>query len=636
MPRKQSSSTPERIDAASALPLAIIEHAFGKVLLGTLALGASPALALVVKVPSEPWCEPIGRWLEQFLDRVEVQTFTSGRRAAARAASDSLLSALGRGLSAIAVSAAPESTVSQDYHAAVDRYIEIDALQASVVRSVIAKVTGERAKDLKQSDLVGINIRQALAAIGAGGTATNCVSRLRRIRRRKAAPADLGTVPTLSKMPLVQPVREWVDALVEDIARLDAGRIGSGSIRFAALEGPPGTGKTMLAAALGKSVGWRFVQTSVQDWFNAGDGHLGAVTKACASFIDTLLEEDRAIGFIDELQSIPDRGRLEARGRDWWTPVVDGILIQIDRVRRSDKKVLLLGACNHYNLLDPALVRAGRLETRISVRPPSNVKEATQVVRFYLADKLSPKDIDAVANLAVGSTPAEIEALSHKAEAAARRDARNLELKDIIDILVPDAAGDPQQVLNLALHEAAHAVIAHVLGTPVHSVTIIPKGAAAGTTRVAVKSQSPTASEIEDAVVIFLAGRAADEVLGNGADAGAASDLAIASELLIDAREKWGLYGRLTASKLISGGRAEPDGPTLAVWLEQQLARLMARARQMVETNTPAVRALAHALVDRKTVHSEDVEAIITAGWHIDRGNPSPKPDRSLDPDATR
>lgn len=358
--KNSRSSSEDRPSAAKALPDAIITQAFGKDLLARLGdTGASSGLALILKVPSESWCDSLKKYLDRHFPHVETQCFgRTHRSGSAKADPEALLVMLGNGSSTIAISATPEDSIDLPYHAIVDTVIEIDSLDAKVVRRVIRQVTGERPKGLAQSHLVGISLHEAMAAIGSGGTAGECVARIQRIHERKSAPADLSHIPSLDRLPLVGAIREWTDIVISDLARVDAGAIGASGIRFATLEGPPGTGKSLLAAAVAKSSGWRLHKTTVQEWFNAGDGHLGAVTKACASFIDSLLAEDRSIGFIDELQSIPDRAKLDARGRDWWMPVVDGILVQIDRVRQSGKKVMLLGACNHYHMLDAALVRA--------------------------------------------------------------------------------------------------------------------------------------------------------------------------------------------------------------------------------------------------------------------------------------
>ncbi|KFL30300.1 hypothetical protein JP75_17200, partial [Devosia riboflavina] len=93
--------------------------------------------------------------------------------------------------------------------------------------------------------------------------------------------------------------------------------------------------------------------------------------------MDEVLVNEPAIGFMDELDALPNRATLDNRGRDWWTPLINLFLTEIDRVRKSGKKVLLLGATNYYDRLDGALIRPGRLQQRVSVLPPRTEAESS-------------------------------------------------------------------------------------------------------------------------------------------------------------------------------------------------------------------------------------------------------------------
>ncbi len=601
-----------RLTASIILPAALIEHTLGRTLLEKLRSPQSPGSAVLIKVPTESWCDVLESCLSRRLSHTEVRVFKHGQRgSASQGYETALLNALGSGMSTIAISATPETAISAEYHAVADEVLEINCIDVRVIRKVIRKITGEHPKGLRQIDLEGVSTHEAMAAIGAGPSAADCVDRLRRVKDRKSRPAELSHIPLLSELPLTDHVRKWTNMLLADLARLDADEITPSAIRFATLDGPPGTGKSLLAASIAKSSGWRFHRTSIQDWFNAGDGHLGAVTKAAANFIDSLIAESRSIGFIDELQSIPDRRRLEARGRDWWMPVVDGILIQIDRVRHSGKKVMLLGACNHYDLLDPALIRSGRLEKRIPVLPPSSPKEAYQFVRYYIANRLPEPEIVRLANLAVDASPAKIEAAVRDAEAHARRENRSMTVDDVTKTFAPDDGLDNEKVERLALHEAGHAVIARRLGIPVRSATIIPAGRSAGSTKLEFENLAPNVDEIEDMVVIQLAGRASDELFGKGADSGASSDLERSTQLLNNARNAWGLYGKLSVGDQNFKSAPGQNGSSHEDWLEAKLGQLMFRSRTMARHDEKAIRALAGRLAEMKLLHADAISEII-------------------------
>jgi len=178
-------------------------------------------------------------------------------------------------------------------------------------------------------------------------------------RKRTTPPAN---VPRLDQLPLTELVRSWSDQVLRDLRAVEAGSL--------ALEGPPGTGKTLIANSLAASAGWTFMSSSVGPWFTTGDGVLGGVARNLKSFVDQVLASEPAIGFIDELDELPDRETMDNRGRDWWTPVITLFLTEIDRLRQSGRKVLLIGVTNYRERLDSALIRPGRLQQRVSLLPP--------------------------------------------------------------------------------------------------------------------------------------------------------------------------------------------------------------------------------------------------------------------------
>src|SRR5690606_11304801 len=107
--------------------------------------------------------------------------------------------------------------------------------------------------------------------------------------------------------------------------------------------------------------------------------------------------------------ALPDRAALDARGRDWWVPIITLVLTEIDRLRLSGKRVLLLGATNYYERMDDALVRPGRMQQRIRVHAPETTKETTDLFRFYLGSDLDEANVVAMAELVSGATPAMVE-----------------------------------------------------------------------------------------------------------------------------------------------------------------------------------------------------------------------------------
>lgn len=609
--QSQDHESCDRPNAVRAIARAIVAHHFDKDLTSKLKSTKPPATALIVTLPGAEWRKPIESALQMQFASLHTASCFPGKRFGPKPEeeAETLLSVLAHGKSTAFI-ASDINRVPAQYRSVAHRVISIERLDLEVMRKAIHEVLGEKVTGLAQDDLNGMTPQVAMAVLGSSVSARDCVAKLKAAAQPRSTLSELSAVPTLDVLPLTPSVRSWAEALVADIKLVDEGSLDPGAIRYAIMEGPPGTGKTLLASSIARTAGWRLHSTSLFDWFNVGDGHLGAITKAANQFIETLLADDRCIGFIDELQSFPNRATMTGQNRDFWTPFVDGMLREIDRVRHSRKKILLLGACNHYDYLDAALIRPGRLETQVSVFPPTTSEEAKALLQFYLEDRLTPDEITAASSLAVDLTPAEIDALIRKAELRARTNKRALALEDLVTTFVPDIGMDQNALRRTALHEAGHAVVAHRLGIRVKSVSIISKGVSGGHTTTSAISMMPTREEIEAKIMVGLAGRAVDELLAGGAHAGAASDLATASALLVQARHHWGLYDTLAVANQI------PNMPTgveqgLHDWVDRQLKRLLNVTRKMVEREEKAIRRLAKILLENWALHNDAIADVI-------------------------
>ncbi len=595
----------ERKSAGAILPQLIVRSAMGNRLLRRIADINCAATGVLVLVPSQSWLSLVMEGLTECAANAIIEILKSGRHSRLGDKNSNLLDALANGRSAIGITAEPQ-LVSRDLRAAIDHVVEIERLEVGSVRQAITEVTGQRVRGLSQSDIDGLDPVAIMAAIRNCRKAREAVERIRQLPGRLTAPQVSAAVCGLDELPLVGDVRAWVDGMAQDLEAVARGRLPMSAIRYGVLEGPPGTGKTLLGEALAKSSGWQFHSSSVGAWFNAGEGHLGDVTRISTEFFDGLLAGDNVIGLLDELQSIPDRATLEKRSREWWTPVVDNVLIQIDRLRKSGKNILLLGACNHFEFLDSALIRGGRLETRISVRPPNTAEEAREVLAFYCGDRLPNSALDTVANLIVGLAPANIESGVRQAEGLARRGGRDLSVDDLLAGFDLDAPGEAGVSWSVAVHEAAHAVLAIRLGAEVVSASVLPTERSKGAVRVDWGDEPMTRDRLEASIKVGLAGRAADELLGSGASAGAGTDLAHATRLLLGGRYEMGLYDRLAVST--GHGTGHDDQ-----WLEDQMRRLMGEVRQLVRENRGVIEQLAEVLIEKKLLRAKDLRTFVGA-----------------------
>ncbi|MET0436248.1 MAG: AAA family ATPase [Devosia sp.] len=603
-PRDLDTLTKAQISSADCLIDAALSKALTAKARTLIARGSS---AIVLAVPDLEWSQLLVRRVAELSDKISVSAVheRSGQRKKDDLVGADALRMLQRGRCVVFISHDPAGTLDPVVLAAADVTISIGAITAPVLRKVIREVTGGIARGVTP-DMAALPLSSVISAIRPGIPARECVANLKRaiVPVRQTAEPD---VPLLTQIPLVSEVRRWADTSLDDLAAVADGTLPANALTYGVLEGPPGVGKTLLARSLARTAGWSFVDSSVGSWFTTGDGYLGGVARNLKSFIDAAIAAEPAIAFLDELDALPDRSALDARSRDWWTPVVTLMLTEIDRLRASGARVLILGATNYADRLDAALIR--RLQQRIAVRAPHSREEIADLFKFYLEGDLAEADLMVLAHLTTGTTPARVEGWVRQARATARIAQRPLVLEDVVAQVTPKDGRRPDDIRAIALHEVGHALVAHRLGHKVEMVSIIPDASIGGQVTSALPTVVPTLSHIHDMVTVMLAGRAADIMLGGGANSGSESDLENATRMLIDAYERQGLgqgllYGPATSRM--------PSSVTIKA-VSADLAALLERAVAMLKAESDLAIKLAEHLAAAKVLSGEQVKAFFDA-----------------------
>jgi hypothetical protein len=599
------ATTPNAINGRRALLLAALQQPEFADLTELVATG--PAQFVLIRVPSREWAVALTRHLQTESPAVHARTVTELKKDGNRGLAGELAEFLATGSHLVLVCADPDTLLPADLLAAVDITLNLGPPDAGLVRRAIEQLTDQPVPALEPADIAQLDFNALSAALRPGSTPESCIARLRRASQGSRAPRREDRGPRLDELPLSPEISAWSSSLLADLRRVEEGTLRPSDLIFPLLDGPPGTGKTLIAGALARSAGWRLVATSVGSWFTANDGYLGGVTRAVTEFFNELLREPNTIGFIDEIDAVPNRAHLAPKDREWWTPVVTLILLQIDRIRRSGKPVLLVGATNYWNRLDPALCRSGRIEQRVTVLPPGSVDEIARIFDHYLEGALDPAVVATAARCAQGWTPADVEAAVRAARSRAAAANRPMEDADLLESVVPPDPRTDAELRAIALHEAGHAVVSLSLGLPVETVSIIASGHSGGFTRGSAGTRVPTRGDLESLVMVMLGGRAADVQLGAGANAGAEQDLSTATALLLRAMGEFGLYGRLTHTAAPSLIR-RPDER-----LEATLQQLLRQAMQLVQHHCAAVLALAEQLLQHRVLDGSAVERIFKA-----------------------
>lgn len=336
------------------------------------------------------------------------------------------------------------------------------------------------------------------------------------------------------------------------------GRLGAHVPKGILLVGPPGTGKTLLARAVAGEAGVAFFSISGSEFVEMFVG-VGAAR------VRDLFEQARkaapCIIFIDELDAL---GRSRAPGAfggyDEKEQTLNQLLAELDGFDPS-AGVILLAATNRPEILDPALLRAGRFDRQVLVdRPDKGGRLAILNVHIRKIMVGKDVDLDKIASLTAGFTGADLSNLINEAAiAATRRKAGDVCFRDFSSALERIVAGiekksrilSQKERRRVAYHEMGHALVAASLPgvDPVQKVSIIPRGVGA----LGYTMQRPTedrfvltASELKDRIAVLMGGRASEQLVFNGdVSTGAADDLQRATEIAVEMVTKYGMDAKV-------------------------------------------------------------------------------------------
>jgi cell division protease FtsH len=422
--------------------------------------------------------------------------------------------------------------------------------------------------------------------------------------------------PLLAQLCGMEEARRWGEALAHDLKLYIERRIPWSEVdKGALLHGPPGTGKTIFAKALAATCNVPLVATSYADWQRTREGHLGDVQKAMHEAFRLAKKHAPCILFIDELEAVSSR---EAGGSNqrWYTNIITALNEELQGIS-SREGVVVVAATNYPDRIDPALLRAGRLDTRIAISTPT-VEELRGIIRFHLGDDLAGCDLGHLAVALVRSTGADVERIVRLARRAARKVERPLALQDLFDVLGEKMDDlEPGFLDRIAVHEAGHATVALLLRVSRRvGISLFRRGESSATTFFDPLLEAVTRKVVERRISVALAGRAAEQALFGDVTAGAGgsdtSDLGTANSLAFSAVARWGLAD----TDQLWWMACAPEQiivthPELAAEAYRMLAAAYADALRLIEEHKARVRALADALLDRRALDHEDIVAIL-------------------------
>ena len=415
-------------------------------------------------------------------------------------------------------------------------------------------------------------------------------------------------------------------------------RAGAMAPRGLLMIGPPGTGKTLLARAVAG-------EASVPFFSVTGSSFVELFVGVGAARVRDLFEEARkrapAIIFIDEIDAIGQRrsGSGAAVSNDEREQTLNQLLAEMDGFDVA-QGIVVLGATNRPEVLDPALLRPGRFDRQVTIPLPT-LSERAAILAVHCRDKKLGPDVDlnVVARGTPGFSGADLANLTNEAAINAVRDNREVLSAADFDtardrILLGRREGSnvllPEEKHAVAIHESGHALVAALSenADPVAKVTILPAGQTLGVTEQLPLDERHLYREdyLNDSLAVRLGGRAAELVEYGQGSTGAANDLASATDLATKMVREFGLSPALGpvgypegGSVFLGGGGAglssRPFAEATQATIDREVARLVREAEQraveLIRSHRPELEQLVDVLLEKETVDGSEVYRII-------------------------
>jgi cell division protease FtsH len=468
-------------------------------------------------------------------------------------------------------------------------------------------------------------------------------------RSRAKIYAERGIGVTFADVAGVDEAKQELAEVVGFLKHPDTyGRLGARIPKGVLLVGPPGTGKTLLARAVAGEAGVPFFSITGSEFVEM---FVGVGAARVRDLFEQARKQAPAIVFIDELDAL-GRARgidMPGAGHDEKEQTLNQLLGEMDGFDPS-LGIIVLAATNRPEVLDPALLRAGRFDRQVLVDRPDR-KGRTDILRVHLKKIRVVNDlkVDSIAALTPGFTGADLANLVNEAAlVATRRGAEETVIEDFTQAIERIVAGlekksrilSPREREIVAHHEMGHALVAMSLpGTdPVHKVSIIPRGIAA----LGYTMQRPTEdrflmsrSELTNRMAVALGGRAAESLVYSEVSTGAADDLVRATDIARNMVVRFGMTPELgqvayepeTGSFLIGQTpvwrpRTYGDGTAEAIdhAVKDLVEQAFRTAREILERNRPVLETGARELLARETLDFEDLEKLTTGLVHTGAG----------------
>lgn len=411
--------------------------------------------------------------------------------------------------------------------------------------------------------------------------------------------------------------------------------VGARIPRGVLLVGPPGTGKTLFAKAVAGEANVPFFSISGSDFVEM---YVGVGASRVRDLFDTAKKNMPCIIFIDEIDAVGrQRGAGLGGGNDEREQTLNQLLVQMDGFTTNDG-IIVMAATNRADILDPALLRPGRFDRQIYVNIP-DVRGREAIFKVHARNKPMAADVDfqVLARITSGFSGADIANLLNEAAILCARDNRHkITMEDLYEGINKVVMG-PQKKSRLvtevdkritAYHESGHAIVARCMPQcdPVHEISIIPRGQAAGYTMTRPDNDDDhiTIGKLKANLAMSMGGRAAEEIVIEDVSAGAVGDIKQATGIARKMVTEWGMSESLGpvyygSSQEVFLGRdyqtTHSYSEEVAAKIDKEVAKLVDAAHEqavdILKTHREVMDVMVRVLLECETIYTEEVDMIM-------------------------
>lgn len=401
------------------------------------------------------------------------------------------------------------------------------------------------------------------------------------------------------------------------------------------LVGPPGTGKTLFAKAVAGEAGVPFFSMSGSDFVEM---FVGVGASRVRDLFDQAKKNMPCIIFIDEIDAVGrQRGAGLGGGHDEREQTLNQLLVEMDGFE-TNTNIIIMAATNRADILDPALLRPGRFDRQIYVNRP-DVRGREAILKVHARNKPIGPDVNfrTVARITAGFTGADLENLLNEAAILAVRAGRKvISMADVNEGINKVVMG-PQKKSRLvtepdkritAYHESGHAILAASLKycDPVHEVTIIPRGMAAGYTMTRPENDNSHVSkqQLLDEITMALGGRVAEELVIQNYCTGASGDIKSLTDTARKMVTEWGMSDRIgplfygSEGEIFVGRNYQTEkgySDEVANVIDEEIRAIVEschkRATELLSAKLDILHNMARVLLEKETIRTEEVQMLI-------------------------